>query len=339
MTTSFFGDSPESTSIVNIGHGDPTVFRAWWIKNNLLPFVFTKDPAMYEYQEDEHSELVRLTHSFHRLFGTDCGDASIVYGNGSTQIINAILYTLSRKLGRCIVVGYKTPVYMLMHEFLSHCTWVKVTFDLTRSDIDVEIVIDPNNPSGDQRKKLSQAPYTIYDKAYNWPIYVDSVTPTSSAASDITVYTISKCLGMGGLRLGWAFINDIELSYAVKRSLYLIGICPNSFGMEAAKSVFEKFLCDPALLQSYVEDISETIEMRRKSIKDNPHFTVTNTSGPYAWIKSKNGENIRSLLLDKFGIEVYSGSEFGDTDDHARMSLICSNEEFSQAIERLQNTG
>ena len=199
MTTSFSQEYPEN-SVVNVGHGDPTIFRAWWIKNNVLPFVSTKDPSIYEYQEDGHSELVRLTHSFHRVFGTDCEDASIVYGNGSTQIINAILYTLSRKLGRTIVVGYKTPVYMLMHEFLSHCTWVEVTFDLTRLDIDVEIVIDPNNPSGDQRKKISQAPYTIYDKAYNWPIYVNSVTPTSPALNDITVYTISKCIGMGGLR-------------------------------------------------------------------------------------------------------------------------------------------
>lgn len=34
-----------------------------------------------------------------------------------------------------------------MHEFLLNCRMVEVTFDLTRSDIDVEIVIDPNNPS------------------------------------------------------------------------------------------------------------------------------------------------------------------------------------------------
>ena len=325
------------SKVINIGHGDPTIFRKWWDKHNLLPLIKTDHHALYEYQEEDFTELTELTHTFHNLFNTDCKTASIVYGNGSTQVINAILYTISRRLNRNIVVGYNPPVYMLMHEFLSHSPWIEVTFDLTRTDLDVEIVIDPNNPSGDQRIKRSKAQYTIYDKAYNWPIYVDSVTPTSSNNNDITVYTISKCLGMGGLRLGWAFVNDFALFSEIQRSLFIIGICPNTFGMEAVKSIFSNLISNLNLLQSYIDEISNIIKQRRKSISDNPYFTVTNVSGPYAWIKSKHGNDISEFLLKKFSIKLYSGVHFGSDQEHARLSLICSDEEFNSAIQRFSN--
>lgn len=161
----------ERLSVINIGHGDPTIFRTWWSKHDILPLINTSSINLYEYQEEDFNDLVKLTNCFHSLFGTDCASASIVYGNGSTQVINAILYAISRRLNRTIVVGYEPPVYMLMHEFLSNSKWIKVTFDITQPDIDVEIVIDPNNPCGKQRTKCSNSRYTIYDKAYNWPIY------------------------------------------------------------------------------------------------------------------------------------------------------------------------
>jgi len=49
------------------------------------------------------------------------------------MVINAVLYAISKQLERPIIVGYEPPVYMLMNYKI-----VEITFDLTRSDIDVE---------------------------------------------------------------------------------------------------------------------------------------------------------------------------------------------------------
>ena len=323
--------------IINIGHGDPTIFRSWWSQSHILPNISTQQIPLYEYQEEDFSRLIKATHSFHELFGTDVATASIVYGNGSTQVINAVLYALSKKLKRSIVIGYEPPVYMLMHEFLLNCKMAEVTFDLERSDIDVEIVIDPNNPSGEHRIQKSNARYVIFDRAYNWPIYLDSdPVPTSSNPNHITVYTMSKVLGMGGLRLGWCFINDDDLTKEIKRALYVIGICPNSFGMEASISIFNRFINDPDFKDYYISTMGISIKNRRSIISLCPQFTVTNITGPYAWIKAHNDDiNIAEVLLQTYSIEVYSGVQFGSTANYARLSLICDSEDFNKAIKRL----
>lgn len=325
------------SSIINIGHGDPTIFREWWIKHNILPDINTRTEKIYEYQE-KYIELIGLTHKFHKIFGTDCETAGIVYGNGSTQVINAILYAICRRMNRCIVVGYKLPVYMLMHEFLTYSKWIEVTFDLERTDIDVEIVIDPNNPSGEKRVKCSNATYTIYDRAYNWPIYIDPVSETSCHEHEITVYTMSKCMGMGGIRIGWAFVNNEDLQIEIQQSLLIIGICPNTFGIDAAKCVFSQFINNSKLKDSYIQEISNMIKERVKHLENNAYFIITNTSGPYAWIKSINGEDISHLLLVKYGIKVYPGTLFGSSNEYARLSLICSDQEFKNAIHRMKCT-
>lgn len=322
--------------LINVGHGDPTFFRSWWKKYDVFPLVNTKDKYLYEYQEGELDELADLTHKFHRIFNTDSEKSSIVYGNGSTQVINAILYSISKKLDRPIIVGYRPPVYMLMHEFLSNSKWVNVTFDLLRKDIDVEIVIDPNNPSGETRKKHSEALYTIYDKAYNWPIYIDDVSKTSTNSNDITVFTLSKCLGMGGLRMGWALVNDKDLTAEIRRSLFVIGICPNSFSIEATKYMFKDFIENPKTKETYIEDNTKIIKTRRTLLSDNKYFDVTNDSGPYAWIKAKHDFDISNFLFSKYKIKVYPGTLFASDSRYARFSLICSNSEFNEAVKRLK---
>jgi aspartate/methionine/tyrosine aminotransferase len=58
--------------------------------------------------------------------------------------------------------------------------------------------------------------------------------------------------------------------------------------------------------------------------------------GPYAWIKSHDDNiNIAELLLHTYGIEVYSGVQFGSTINYARLSLICDSNDFDNAIKRL----
>lgn len=213
--------------VVDIGHGAPTIFRSWWKKHNII------------YQEGDLSELENITHQFHNLFGTDVPNANIVYANGSTQVINAILFAISRLLNRKILVGYKRPVYMYMHEFLVNSRWIEITYDLNNK-LDVEIVISPNNPDGKQLVHKSSAKYIIYDRAYNWPIYSPNYSLTNNEQNIISTYTVSKSIGMGGIRLGYAFVNDELLTKEIKRAIVLLSICPNSFGLKITKDIYTR---------------------------------------------------------------------------------------------------
>jgi len=324
--------------MINIGHGDPTIFRTWWQNNSIAPPIFPSDLSIFEYQEDEHEELSVAVHKFHKIFGTDCSTSSLVYGNGSTQVINAILYAIAKLEQQKIIVAYEPPVYMLMHEFLDNCKLLEVTHDITRTDIDVEIVIDPNNPSGESRSHKSKAKYILYDRAYNWPIYLGNTlpSPTSNNPNHITVYTISKALGMGGLRLGWAFINDTVLLKEIHRALFVIGICPSSYGIKAVTKILTQFNNTSSLVLSYTHNIQKEINLRRRELIKCKDFSVTNSTGPYAWIKSHDGSDIAALLLNKYQIKVYSGTQFAYSPEYARLSLICSDEEFYPAVHRMQ---
>lgn len=151
-------------------------------------------------------------------------------------------------------------------------------------------------------------------------IYLDSnPTPTSNYPNHLTVYTISKALGMGGLRLGWCFINDEDLTKEIKRALFVIGICPSSFGMEAAVYIFHRFLSDPNILDNYINNMGISIKNRLSLI------SMLLLTGPYAWIKAHDD----NIDIAEYLIKVNSGVQFGSTANYARLSLISDSEDFN----------
>lgn len=66
----------------------------------------------------------------------------------------------------------------------------------------IEVVTSPNNPDGTLRTPVVNSEAEgklIYDLAYYWPQY----TPiTHQINQDVTLFTLSKCTGHGGSRIG-----------------------------------------------------------------------------------------------------------------------------------------
>lgn len=46
--------------IINIGRGDPTIFRSWWTKHNILPEIKTQQIPLYEYHEEKFRKLINF---------------------------------------------------------------------------------------------------------------------------------------------------------------------------------------------------------------------------------------------------------------------------------------
>lgn len=67
----------------------------------------------------------------------------------------------------------------------------------------IEVVNSPNNPDGSLReavvKNSGEQGMLIHDLAYYWPHYT---AITSAADHDIMLFTLSKCTGHAGSRIG-----------------------------------------------------------------------------------------------------------------------------------------
>lgn len=97
------------------------------------------------------------------------------------------------------------------------------TFD---GDACIELVCSPNNPDGGMRKAVvkSESSKAIHDFAYYWPQY----TPiTEMAAHDIMLFTVSKCTGHAGSRLGYVHLLIFYVQSFVQL-LYQSGVAGNS---------------------------------------------------------------------------------------------------------------
>lgn len=70
-----------------------------------------------------------------------------------------------------------------------------------KGDSYIEIICSPNNPDGFIKQSVlnSEKGKTIHDLAYYWPQYTAITGP---ADHDIMLFTVSKCTGHAGTRLG-----------------------------------------------------------------------------------------------------------------------------------------
>ncbi|XP_020594490.1 tryptophan aminotransferase-related protein 1-like, partial [Phalaenopsis equestris] len=99
----------------------------------------------------------------------------------------------------------------------------------------IEVICSPNNPDGRLNNPvlLNQNSNNIHDLAYYWPQY----TPITKAADhDIMLFTISKCTGHAGCRLGWALVKDADLARRMVKFVELgtIGVSKDSQHRAAA---------------------------------------------------------------------------------------------------------
>ncbi|KAL0421413.1 UNVERIFIED_CONTAM: Tryptophan aminotransferase-related protein 2 [Sesamum latifolium] len=75
----------------------------------------------------------------------------------------------------------------------------------------IEMVTYPNNPDGVIREPVINRAngMLIHDLAYYWPQYT---AITSPADHDIILFTVSKCTGHAGSRIGWALVRDENIA-------------------------------------------------------------------------------------------------------------------------------
>ncbi|KAL6315566.1 hypothetical protein AAG906_000870 [Vitis piasezkii] len=196
------------------------------------------------YRFDDQSfisqELERLICRLHASTGNAITEGRfILFGAGSTQLINAAVHALSPHnssapakawlqslSSRFVPVPafvsysifsfneeYALEVYQQRTDFFRSVDFqFQGDTSLWKNNSDstlnlIEVVTAPNNPDGQLNKAVLHGPYVkaIHDHAYYWPHFTAIPAP---ADEDLMIFTLSKFTGHAGTTFGWALIKD-----------------------------------------------------------------------------------------------------------------------------------
>nr|AMD16119.1 tryptophan aminotransferase [Zea mays] len=352
--------------------GDPTMYEEFWRGTGDSASIFIPGWQTMSYFSDLggicwflEPGFEREVRRLHRLVGNAVVDGyHVLVGTGSTQLFQAVLYALSPATdGTPMNVVSPAPYYSSYPSVTNYLNsalyrWAgdANTFD---GDTCIELVCSPNNPDGGLRKPVikSKSSKPVYDFAYYWPQY----TPiTEAAAHDIMLFTVSKCTGHAGTRLGWALVKDTKVAQKMIKFIELntIGVSKDS-QLRAAKIIGaicngyepvpssgktsqlfhfakEKMAARWARLRAAVaaSDIF-TLPYELSGYCSFSNETVT-ANPPFAWLRYNKDdiEDLEAFLLEK-KIITRGGTRFGVDARAVRVSMVDTDQAFNVFINRL----
>ncbi|GJM94731.1 hypothetical protein PR202_ga11404 [Eleusine coracana subsp. coracana] len=356
-------------SIVNLDHGDPTMYQAFWrgtgdrativIPGSQTMSYFSDVAGFCWFLEPQFETEVRR---LHRLVGNAVEEGyHVLVGTGSTQLFQAVIYALSPAAdGTPMNVVSPAPYYSSYPSVTNYLTsglyrWAgdANTFN---SDNCIELVCSPNNPDGGIRKAVVKSGRAVHDLAYYWPQYT---AITEAANHDIMLFTVSKCTGHAGTRLGWALVKDKEVALRMIKFIELntIGVSKDS-QLRAAKilrAVTNGYDLSPAVEANRLFHFArrQMVERWNKlravvaataifSLPDDlPGYctffkeTIASTA-PFAWLRYEK-EDVDDLegFLREEKIMTRGGTRFGADGRVVRVSMLDTDEAFNVFIERL----
>ncbi|KAK3288733.1 hypothetical protein CYMTET_3802, partial [Cymbomonas tetramitiformis] len=224
-------DTPNEVCVAAATSGDPLLFEEYWTNASLgegsvllshahkigyqMPWLAT-DPstALDSLLKDNILEL-------HKLAGNvDTAGAHVVLGVGSTQLVAAAMYALSKR-----TTNYSSPAlvwaakpyygsYKAQADYFRSelFRWTEDKPQVTSLQQVIEFVTAPNNPDGSLRSSQVEGADVVTDAAYYWPHFIPIARTLQPEAHHPLLFTLSKITGHAGSRLGWAIVKDAEVA-------------------------------------------------------------------------------------------------------------------------------
>ncbi|KAH0724983.1 hypothetical protein KY284_000848 [Solanum tuberosum] len=198
---------------------------------------FANGKSLCWFLESKLEEQIRRLHNV--VGNAIVDDHYIVVGTGSSQLVQAALYALSPsdQLEPISVVS-ATPFYSELQstsEINRTTKWAGDARTFEKYGPYIELITSPNNPDGIIREPIVNGDQgkLIYDLAYYWPQYIAITSPTNH---DVMLFTISKCTGHAGSRIGWALVKDKEVAMKMTKFMEIstVGVS-NEAQLRAAK--------------------------------------------------------------------------------------------------------
>ncbi|KAK9740802.1 hypothetical protein RND81_03G061300 [Saponaria officinalis] len=212
--------------------GNPLFLEPFWKKHkensSVLVSAWHRLGYSYPVEGKMSGELQKYIFKLHELVGNAVTEGRhIVFGTGSTQLLNAAVHSLSSfspvSPALVLVSIPYYPLYKSQTEYFETTNY-KFKGDVSKwknktdgAQMLIEFVTSPNNPDCQLKKKvLQEGPLTraIHDHVYYWPHYTAIPAPCDE---DIMIFSISKLTGHAGSRFGWALVKDESVYQKMKQ--------------------------------------------------------------------------------------------------------------------------
>ncbi|XP_076939496.1 tryptophan aminotransferase-related protein 2-like [Bidens hawaiensis] len=354
-------DGLEESALINLDHGDPTMYENFWKQNGEQTKVVTSSWQHISYFSDIKNVcwflepgLVTAITRLHKVVGNAVMEGRhIVVGTGSSQLYQAALYALSPPNGsgpmNVVSAAPFYSSYPLMTDYLKSGLhkWAGDAYAFNKEEPYIELVTSPNNPDGFTRQEVVKGDkgILIHDLAYYWPQYTPILLP---ADYDIMLFTVSKSTGHAGSRIGWAIVKDREIAKKMTTFIEIntIGVSKDS-QIRAAKVL-------QAVSETNFFDYSHKLmadrwKRIREAVNKTAHFSLPSfpqqtcsfsgrTFGQlpaFAWLKCEGEVDDCESFLRQHKILTRGGKQFGASMKYVRVSMLSRESEFKVLTERL----
>ncbi|XP_076930311.1 tryptophan aminotransferase-related protein 2-like [Bidens hawaiensis] len=364
-------EDEEGVVIINLDHGNPTMYENFWKHKGEETTVVTSGWQHISYFSDINNvcwflepRLKSSIMSLHKVVGNAVTEGRhIVVGTGSSQLFQAALYALSphNAAGPMNVVSAAPfySAYPLMTDYLKSGLhkWAGDAHKFNKQEPYIELVTSPNNPDGSTRQSVVKGDkgILIHDLAYYWPQYTPILSP---ADNDIMLFTVSKSTGHAGSRIGWALVKDREIARKMTTFIEIntIGVSKDS-QIRAAKILQTiSDSCDHANqthAETFFDYSYKLMALRWKELREAvnktelfslPDFPLETCSfsgrtfgqlPAFAWLKCEGQVDDCEGFTRKHKILTRGGKHFGASMKYVRMSMLSREKEFKILTRRL----
>lgn len=285
-----------------------------------------------EYQDPTgYAPLVKYLEDKHQ--------APVVITNGAKQGLGSIFYALN-KMGKK-QLGLRN-IYWALIPPLVEAHNLQVSYD---QNYDAFLAVLPSNPDG-HMISAEQATYLanwhrdqnipfIIDEVYNSPVYVSNYEGYGKLG-DVQLYSMSKGLGLSGLRVGYAVCHNKKLYHLIQEYVEMMTVGVSTASQSIVLDLLQelddtnKYNMFVKCCQNHLYENKTIIKLINKNILNVPD-DMENIAGMFAFVKCNNRE-----AFNKTKIHIADGIHFGK-DGFIRMNLAVRKEVLIEVVQRLNN--
>lgn len=303
---------------------------------DLHPYDLPDVKHMHEYPPPHGYEpLVKLLEEKH--------GAPVVITNGAKQALGAVFYALKQSWNYC---GMKDPYWALIPPLATmHGIDMVSNSGPHPDDGSPFLLLSPNNPDGhcesseeliEISKKFKEARLPlIHDAAYYTHTYLPSDHPLRPIG-DVQIYSISKMLGLSGLRIGYAVCRNPDFYRLITSYVEHMTVGASMISQVYLHDLMNRMRGYPTLTGNF-EGMSYAAlqESKKIAMQINPEVLEVPTNlleipSMFLWAKVGPKAN-----FEKAKLNVIKGDLFGGYVNHVRINLAFNAKKMQEIVNKL----
>lgn len=263
--------------------------------------------------------------------------SKIVVSNGATHMLMALLALAADTYSSV----YVPKPYWFRIPDMAKMQHANIT-DQIQTESQVQLITYPNNPDGKILGNFGSWPNVWYDAVYHWPWYFKNQSDWEKnplpPIPEIAIFSLSKCTGHCGSRIGWAVINsDHHLANYLNSYVEYDTSGVSVEAQARAATVLEVFMEKDIgseykkLLDARKDELSGVLKKFAdiSGIEFNKeNFSIDN--GMFGWINDKHNSFLHSEINFMDGRKCGAGEK-----GFLRINLCASSENWNEAMFRL----